>query len=84
MGITIRCLAHASFQIKTADRNIYIDPSTNHTGLKKSDFEPADMILVTHGHGDQFDKKLLKDIRNLGCSIFAAPKLKKQINTTTS
>ena len=79
MGITIRCLAHASFQIKTADQNIYIDPSTNHTGLKKNDFEPADMILVTHGHGDHFDKKLIKDIRKLGSPIIAPPNLKKEI-----
>ncbi len=79
MGITIRCLAHASFQIKTADQNIYIDPSTKYTGLKKNDFEPADMILVTHGHEDHFDKKLLKDIRKLGSPIIAPPNLKKEV-----
>ena len=79
MGVTIRYLAHASFQIKTADQNIYIDPSTKHTGLKKNDFEPADMILVTHGHEDHFDKKLLKDIRKLGSPIFAPPGLKKEV-----
>ncbi len=79
MGITIRCLAHASFQIKTEDQNIYIDPSTNHTGLKKSHFQPANMILVTHGHGDHFDKKLIKDIRKLGSPIIAPPNLKKEI-----
>ena len=79
MGITIRCLAHATFQIKTANQNIYIDPSTKHTGLKKNDFEPADLILVTHGHEDHFDKKLLKDIRKLGSPIIAPPSLKKEI-----
>ena len=79
MGITIRCMAHASFQIKTEDQNIYIDPSTNNTGLKKNDFQPADIILVTHGHGDHFDKKLLKDIRKLGSPIIAPPNLKKEI-----
>jgi len=79
MGITIRCLAHASFQIRTADQNIYIDPSTKHTGLKKNDFEPADLILVTHGHEDHFDKKLIKDIRKLGSPIIAPPNLKREI-----
>ena len=79
MGITIRCLAHATFQIKTANQNIYIDPSTKHTGLKKNDFESADLILVTHGHEDHFDKKLLKDIRKLGSPIIAPPSLKKEI-----
>lgn len=80
MGITIRYLAHASFQIKTEDgRNVYIDPSTKYTGLNKKDFEPADMILVTHGHEDHFDKKLLKDIRKLGSPIMAPPNLKKEV-----
>jgi L-ascorbate metabolism protein UlaG (beta-lactamase superfamily) len=80
MSITIRYLAHASFRIKTKDgRHIYIDPSTKYTGLNKKDFEPADMILVTHGHEDHFDKKLLKDIRKLGSPIIAPPNLKKEI-----
>jgi len=80
MGITIRYLAHASFQIKTEEgRNVYIDPSTKHTGLNKKDFQPADMILVTHGHEDHFDNKLLKDIRKLGSPIIAPPSLKKEI-----
>ena len=80
MGITIRCLAHASFQIKTEDgRIVYIDPSTKYTGLNKKDFEPADMILVTHAHEDHFDKKLLKDIRKLGSPIIAPPSLKKEM-----
>ena len=79
MGVTIRCLAHASFQIKTDTLNIYIDPSTQHTGLKKDDFEPADLILVTHPHGDHFDKDLLKKIRKMGSPIVAPPSVKKEI-----
>jgi len=79
MGVTIRLMAHASFQIKTDTQNIYIDPSTKGTGLKKNDFEPADLILVTHGHQDHFDKDLLKKIRKLGSPIIAPPSVKKEI-----
>ena len=79
MGITIRYLAHASFLIKVDDQNIYIDPSTNYTGLKDKDFGPADLILVTHGHQDHFDKKLIKKIRKLGSPIIAPPNLKKEL-----
>ncbi|MFW9927716.1 MAG: MBL fold metallo-hydrolase [Candidatus Thorarchaeota archaeon] len=79
MGITIRYLAHASFQIKTADQNIYIDPSTKNTGLKKDAFAPADLIMVTHGHQDHFDKDLIKKIRKLGSAIIAPLNLKKEI-----
>ncbi|MFW9851277.1 MAG: MBL fold metallo-hydrolase [Candidatus Thorarchaeota archaeon] len=79
MGITIKWLAHASFQIRFADQNIYIDPSTNHTGLKDNDFEPADLIVVTHDHGDHCDPNLLKKIRKFGSAIVAPPKAKKTI-----
>jgi L-ascorbate metabolism protein UlaG (beta-lactamase superfamily) len=72
-------MAHASFQIKTDTKNIYIDPSTKGTGLKKNDFQPADLILVTHGHQDHFDKDLLKNIRKLGSPIIAPPSVKKEI-----
>jgi L-ascorbate metabolism protein UlaG (beta-lactamase superfamily) len=71
MAITIRCLAHASFLIKAVGKNIYIDPSTKYTNLKEKDFEPADIILVTHSHGDHCDPKLIKKIRNLGAPIIA-------------
>ena len=79
MGITIRYLAHASFQIKADEHSIYIDPSTKNTGLKDSDFEEANLILVTHGHQDHFDKKLIKKIRKLGSPIIAPPNLKKEL-----
>ncbi|MHA1909705.1 MAG: MBL fold metallo-hydrolase, partial [Candidatus Thorarchaeota archaeon] len=79
MGITIKWLAHASFQIKFADKNIYIDPSTKHTGLNDKQFEPADLILVTHDHGDHCDPKLLKKIRKMGSAIVAPPKAKDAI-----
>ena len=79
MGITIRCLAHASFQIKTESHVIYIDPSTKYTNLKEKDFEPADLILVTHSHADHCDPKLLKKIRKLGSPILAPSSCKDTI-----
>lgn len=79
MTVTIRLLAHASFQIKTETQNIYIDPSTKGTGLKKDDFAPADLILVTHGHEDHYDKDLIKKIRKLGKPIITSLFLKKKI-----
>jgi L-ascorbate metabolism protein UlaG (beta-lactamase superfamily) len=65
--------------IKVDDQHIYIDPSTKYTGLKNEDFGPADLILVTHGHEDHFDKKLIKKIRKLGSPIIAPPNLKKEL-----
>jgi L-ascorbate metabolism protein UlaG (beta-lactamase superfamily) len=79
LGITIRLLAHASFQIKTESKIIYIDPSTKYTNLKEKDFEPAYLILVTHSHEDHCDPKLLKKIRKMGSPIVAPTSCKKAI-----
>jgi L-ascorbate metabolism protein UlaG (beta-lactamase superfamily) len=79
LTITIRCLAHACFQIRTDSQKIYIDPSTKNTGLKKENFEPADLILVTHGHQDHFDKDLLKKIRKPGSPVIAPENLRKEM-----
>jgi len=79
MTVTIRYLAHASFQIKDGNQNIYIDPSTKSTGLKKDAFQPADLILVTHGHEDHFDKDLIKKIRKPGNPVLASESLKKEL-----
>lgn len=60
-------LGHASIKIKTNDGFvIYIDPYAG------SDYsEPADLILVTHGHSDhtQANKVTKKD----GCLIYSGP-----------
>jgi L-ascorbate metabolism protein UlaG (beta-lactamase superfamily) len=79
LTVTIRCLAHACFQIRTDSQSIYIDPSTKNTGLKKDDFKPADLILVTHGHSDHFDKDLLKKIRKPGSPVIAPENLRKEM-----
>jgi L-ascorbate metabolism protein UlaG (beta-lactamase superfamily) len=79
MVVKIKYLAHASFQIKTDVQNIYIDPSTKGTGLKKEQFQPADLILVTHIHQDHFDKDLIKKIRKLGSPVIAPENIKKEL-----
>ncbi|MBD3159749.1 MAG: MBL fold metallo-hydrolase [Candidatus Lokiarchaeota archaeon] len=79
MTISIQLLAHASVQIKSESQNIYIDPTTKGTGLKKKDFAPADLILVTHGHQDHFDKALIKKIRKMGSPVIAPEILKDEL-----
>ena len=79
MTITIKWLAHASFQIRTDDQVIYIDPSEKNTGLKGKGLPQADLILVTHGHYDHCDPGLLKKLRKFGSAILAPPSCKKDI-----
>ena len=79
MTVTIKYLAHASFQIKSDKEVIYIDPSSKGTGLSDKGLEPADLILVTHAHDDHCDPKLIKKIRKFGHPIIAPENCKKKI-----
>lgn len=46
MVVTIKWLAHASFQIRTREKVVYVDPYEGEFS------EKADLILVTHSHFD--------------------------------
>lgn len=50
MGISLRLLGHASFQIKASGKIIYID--LKKYGKVVEPAEKADIVLVTHGHAD--------------------------------
>ena len=50
MPIIVKWLGHASFQIKTRNKVIYID--LKKYGKTVETYEKADIILVTHNHGD--------------------------------
>jgi len=50
MAITVKWLGHASFLIRTRDKVIYID--LKKYGKTVDTTEKADIILVTHNHGD--------------------------------
>jgi L-ascorbate metabolism protein UlaG (beta-lactamase superfamily) len=53
----VKWLGHASFLIKTQEKNIYIDPYVGDYS------EKADVVLVTHGHRDHCDLGKLSMIR---------------------
>jgi len=80
MSISIRHLGHASFLIKVGTKNIYIDPSTKDTGLRKEDFGPSDLTLVTHSHADHCDPDLVKKIRKPGTPIMAPESCRKDLS----
>jgi len=50
MGISLRLLGHASFQIKFSGKIIYVD--LKRYGKVVEPVEKADIVLVTHGHAD--------------------------------
>lgn len=61
---------HATFVMQWSGRMIYCDPvaAASYTGLPK-----ADLILVTHEHGDHLATGTIDAVRGPGCAIIAPP-----------
>jgi L-ascorbate metabolism protein UlaG (beta-lactamase superfamily) len=57
MTISIKWLGHASFQIKTEEKTIYVDPYEGEYS------EKADLILISHSHHDHCDTSKIMKIR---------------------
>src|SRR6266704_1985129 len=68
--VKITPLYHASTLIEAGGKTIYLDPAkpAKLTGLPK-----ADLILITHIHGDHMDPDSIKDISKVDTEILAAP-----------
>jgi len=67
-NVEIHFIGHGSLMFKTDNFIIYVDPvrsSGNYIYLPK-----ADLILVTHEHGDHLDPKLIMDLKKNGTIIF--------------
>lgn len=66
MVVSIKWLAHASFQIKTGEKVIYIDLEKHGKATEK-----ADLVLVTHSHSDHFDMSKIEQVRTEDTLIVA-------------
>jgi L-ascorbate metabolism protein UlaG (beta-lactamase superfamily) len=67
--VVIHPINHASVVLTWNDKTIYVDPvgaSTLYTGLPR-----ADLILVSHIHGDHFSTTTLDAVRGSNCVILA-------------
>jgi L-ascorbate metabolism protein UlaG (beta-lactamase superfamily) len=73
----IQFLAHASFQITTPEGHvILIDPWYTNNPAMPADLkipEKVDLILITHGHRDHLDSKMVDIIRTKSPKVIANP-----------
>lgn len=71
MAIYIKWLGHASFQIRITDKIIYVDLKKYGKMIETS--EKADIILVTHNHGDHCSPSKIQKLRKKA-TVVVAPK----------
>ncbi len=73
MGVTIRWLGHASFQIKSDDNVIYLDLYRSKKLREKvpDKLESATVILVTHGHNDHCFPEAINEVRKETTTVVA-------------
>ncbi|MFZ0334631.1 MAG: MBL fold metallo-hydrolase [Candidatus Acidiferrales bacterium] len=76
--VKITPIYHASLLIEAGGKNIYIDPAkpANFSGLP-----PADLILITHDHGDHMDPGSIATISKSETEIWAPPAVVKTVTT---
>ena len=66
--VKIHALVHSSIRIQYGDKELYIDPVTK-LGNRTIDYTSipqADLIFVTHEHGDHYDKDAIKQLTKVG------------------
>ncbi|SCY17633.1 L-ascorbate metabolism protein UlaG, beta-lactamase superfamily [Nonlabens sp. Hel1_33_55] len=83
-NIEIMPISHATFVMNWNDKVIYLDPVGGASAFEG--MPPADMILITHTHGDHMAPATLKAVMNDNAMLFApqavADKLGADFDTT--
>ena len=65
MAVFVKWIGHSGFQIKTEGKIIYVDLDEGEVT------EKADLILVTHSHGDHCNPSKIKDVSRENTVIIA-------------
>lgn len=68
--LKLTAIRHASFMLEAGGKVVHVDPWSqgDYSGLPK-----ADLLLITHSHGDHFDMKAIELVRRPGTIVIAPP-----------
>jgi len=82
MAADIRWLGHSAFHLSGAGADVLIDPflTGNPAGAVSADEVPADVILLTHGHGDHLGDTVAIAKRT-GAKVLAIVELAAEIES---
>jgi L-ascorbate metabolism protein UlaG (beta-lactamase superfamily) len=81
MAANVRWLGHSAFHLSGAGADVLVDPflTGNPKGAASADEVPADVIALTHGHGDHYGDTI--DIANrTGATVVAITELAAEIS----
>jgi L-ascorbate metabolism protein UlaG (beta-lactamase superfamily) len=76
--VEIRFIGHASLMFSVSNFNIYIDPVGSSGSFK--DLPKADLILVTHEHGDHLDTQMIASLKKDGTVMFCNAKAAESVS----
>lgn len=74
--VVIHPVFHASFAMTWDGKTIYVDPTNRFGGVPR-----ADLILVTHEHGDHFSQSAISNVMNTPVLIVAPPRVWTNLST---
>ena len=70
-------LGHASFKVESDGKTVFVDPWLNGptSPIKVSDVDNADIVLVTHDHGDHGYQEAIEICKKTGAYFIAINEL---------
>ena len=78
--LTITFIRHGSLLLSYEGRQIQVDPVAEYADYGA--FPKADLILITHAHGDHLDLKAIETLRKAETTVIANPASAEQVGAT--
>lgn len=76
--LKITCIGHGTLMFTFDGKIIHVDPVFRYADYTK--MPKADLILVTHEHGDHLDEVAIQDLTKEGTAIICTKKCMEQVN----